>query len=69
MFDFLRNIGPAEIIIIAVILIIFFGSRKITELGKNAGEATREIKKIKKEFTGAAEDVKKDIDEIKEVEK
>jgi len=62
MFDFIKNIGPTEVIIIGVILIVFFGSRKIAELGKSGGEAVKEIKKIKREFKGAVEEVKKDDD-------
>jgi TatA/E family protein of Tat protein translocase len=60
MFDFLKNIGPAELIIIGVILAVFFGSQKIAELGKTGGEAVKEIKKIKKEFKGTVEELKKD---------
>lgn len=60
MLDFIRNIGPTELIIIGVILIVFFGARKIANLGKTAGETTKEFKKIKKEFTGAVSEVNKD---------
>jgi len=58
MFNFIRNIGPTELIIIGVILAIFFGSKKIAGLGKSAGEATREFKKIKKEMSRAVDEVK-----------
>lgn len=62
-----QNLGPTELIIIGGILVVFFGARKIAEFGKSAGEATKEIKKIKKEFTGAVEDVKKEpVEEKKE---
>jgi sec-independent protein translocase protein TatA len=60
MLSFLRNIGPTELIIIGVILIVFFGSKKIAELGKTGGETVKEVKKIKKEFTGAMDEVDKD---------
>ncbi len=49
MFNFLRNIGPTELIIIGVILIVFFGSKRIAELGKAGGETVKEVKKIKKD--------------------
>lgn len=63
MFNFLKNIGPTELIIIGVILVVFFGSKKIVELGKAGGETVKEVKKIKKEFSGAMEDVKEESDE------
>ena len=53
MFDFIKNISPTEIAIIAVILILIFGAKLIIGLGKTSGETVREIKKIKKEFTKA----------------
>ena len=66
MFDFLKNIGPTELIIIGVILIVFFGSKKIVELGKAGGETFKEVKKIKKEFSGAMEEVNKGDEDKKE---
>jgi len=41
----LRGIGTTEIIIIAVILLILFGGRKLPELGKGLGESIKEVKK------------------------
>lgn len=65
MLNFLKNIGPTEIIIIGVILIVFFGAKKIAGLGKAGGETVKEFKKIKKEFSSAAEDVKKEPEDEK----
>lgn len=53
MFSFLSNIGPTELIILVIILIVFFGGRVITSLAKTSGESVKEIRKIKKEFTSA----------------
>jgi sec-independent protein translocase protein TatA len=39
-----RNIGTTEIIIIAVILLILFGGKKLPELGKGIGDAIKEFK-------------------------
>lgn len=66
MFDFLQNIGSTELIIIGLILIVFFGAGKIAKLGRNAGEATKEIKKIKKDLSGAMDDTKSQPDDKKE---
>lgn len=60
MLNFIRNLGPTELIIIGVILIVFFGAKRIAGLGKASGEAVKEVKKIKKEFSGAVEDIKHD---------
>lgn len=53
MFNFIKNIGPTEIIILIVILVLLFGAKVITRLGRASGETVKEIKKIKKEFTSA----------------
>jgi sec-independent protein translocase protein TatA len=66
MFNFIKNLGPTELIIIGVILIVFFGAKRIAGLGKTGGEAVKEVKKIKKELVGAIDEAKKDT--TKEVE-
>ncbi|KKP46371.1 MAG: TatA/E family twin arginine-targeting protein translocase [Candidatus Woesebacteria bacterium GW2011_GWA1_33_30] len=53
------NIGLPEIILVALVLIIVFGSKKMTEMARSAGEAGKELKKIKKEFSGAQKEVEK----------
>ena len=56
MFNFLKNISPTELGLVALILIVLFGSRAVIKLGKTGGETFKEIKKIKKSFTEAIED-------------
>lgn len=41
----LKNIGSPELILIAVILLVLFGGRKLPELGKGLGESIKEFKK------------------------
>jgi len=41
----LKNIGTTEIIIIAVILLIIFGGKKLPELGRGLGESVKELRK------------------------
>lgn len=53
MFNFIKNISPTELIILAVILILIFGSKIVTGIGKTGGETLKEIKNIKKEITSA----------------
>lgn len=59
MLNFIRNLGPTELIIIGVILIVFFGAKKIVNLGKTAGQTTKEFKKIKKEFSSTVNELRK----------
>jgi len=54
MFSFLKNIGLPEIILIAVVLLVIFGSKKSKEISRDLGKSAKELKKVKKE----AEEVK-----------
>jgi sec-independent protein translocase protein TatA len=58
------GLGPTELIIIAVIILILFGARRIPEIGKGLGGAVREFKNIKKEIksepTKETEDTEKE---------
>jgi len=40
-----NSIGAPEIIIVAVVLLILFGGKKLPELGRGLGDAMREFKK------------------------
>lgn len=46
----LSNLGTGEVVIIAIIVLIFFGSKKLKELARGLGEASAEVKKITKEI-------------------
>lgn len=56
MFNFIKNISPLELAIIGLILILLFGAKLATSLGRRGGETFREIKKIKRAFTEAVDD-------------
>ncbi|KKU10219.1 MAG: Sec-independent protein translocase protein TatA [Candidatus Woesebacteria bacterium GW2011_GWB1_45_5] len=45
----LSNIGTTELIIIALIIILLFGGKKIPEFIKGIGEAIKEFRKASKE--------------------
>lgn len=51
-----QNIGTVEIIIIAVVLMILFGSKKLPEFARGLGESGRELKKASRELKKAVTD-------------
>ena len=53
----LRSIGPTELLVILVVLVLLFGGKKIPELAKALGEGIRHFKGAVKE-----EDEKTDKD-------
>lgn len=67
MLNFIRNLGPSELIVIGLILVLFFGAKKMSGLGKTAGETTREIKKASKELKSTITEIKSGGGESKEV--
>lgn len=57
-------VGLTELIIILVVAgILFFGGKKLGELGKSMGRFTGEFKKGKREIDEELKQTKKDIDE------
>ena len=44
-----KNIGTTEIIVIAVLIIILFGGKKIPELMRGIGQSIKEFRKASKE--------------------
>lgn len=53
--------GGSEIILIAVILLVMFGGKKIPELMKGLGKGIREFKEAKENATNEFEKGKEDI--------
>ena len=51
-----QNIGTTEIIVIAVILLVLFGGKKLPELAKGLGQSGKELKKAKSELEKALTD-------------
>ena len=45
------GLGPTELIIIAVIVLLIFGAKRLPEIGKGMGGAIKEFKKVKKEIS------------------
>lgn len=40
----IKNIGATEIIVVAVLLLVFFGGKKLPELAKGIGDSIKEFK-------------------------
>ncbi len=49
-----RQIGPGEIIVVVVVLVLFFGARKLPELARSIGASAREFRRGIEE--GSADD-------------
>ncbi len=45
----LQNLGTTELIIIALILLVLFGGKKLPEFIKGLGEAVKEFRKASKD--------------------
>lgn len=43
--QFLQNIGTTEIVVVAIVLILLFGGKKIPEFVRGLAQAVRELKK------------------------
>ncbi len=58
---FLSSLGPGEIILIAMVVLLLFGGKKIPELMKGLGQGVREFNKAKSNIEN---EVKENIREI-----
>ncbi len=47
------SLGPAEIILIMVLALLFFGPKKLPEIGRSIGNAMREFRKASSDFMDA----------------
>ena len=60
---FLQNLGAGEIIIIALVVLLLFGGKKIPDLMRGIGKGVRSFKEgisdVEKEIGGIEDDVKK----------
>lgn len=53
------GLGVPEILIIAVIILLIFGAKRLPSIGTGLGQTVKEIKNIKKEMKDDKESVKK----------
>ena len=66
---FLPNIGPTELIVLLVIVLILFGGKKLPDLARSLGRSMGEFKKGKEEGEKLAnEKVKEVVEDLKKEE-
>jgi len=56
----MRNIGATEIIVIALVIVVLFGGKKLPELIKGIGQS---IKEFKKGSSGESDEPQKENEE------
>ncbi len=58
------SLGPMEIILIVLVVLIFFGAKKIPELAQGLGKGIKEFRKgmkdVQEEITNPAKEEKRD---------
>lgn len=59
---FIDGIGMQEVLLLALVVLLFFGGKKIPELMKGIGKGVRS-------FKDGMNNVEKEIDEIKDIER
>ncbi len=62
---FLSGLGGWEILLILLVLLIFFGAKRIPDLARGLGKGIREFKDATKEIKDEIEDGVKDVKDIK----
>jgi len=50
------TLGPTEIFVILVLLLLLFGAKRLPELGKSIGQGMREFRKSMKEISEDVDD-------------
>ena len=61
MYAFLGGLGGQEVLLILLVILIFFGAKKIPELARGLGKGIRE-------FKDATKEIKNDIEESARIE-
>ncbi len=63
------SLGTTEIIIIAVLVLVLFGAKRIPELAKGLGQGIKEFRKASSDIKKEIEDSSRDIDDAVNSEK
>lgn len=57
MFDFVKNLGSGELVIVVLIVCGLLGSSKLKQLAEGLGVSAKELKKVKEELDNVKSDV------------
>lgn len=66
---FLQNIGTGEIIIVALVVLLLFGGKKIPELMRGLGKGVKSFKEGMNDVRKELDDISTDIDTDSKEEK
>lgn len=69
IFNFIGGLGLSEVLVIALVVLLFFGGKKIPELMKGLGKGVRSFKDGMKEVQSGLDDDDKEETEKKEEKK
>ena len=58
------SLGPWEIVLIFVVLLLVFGGKKLPELARGLGQGLKEFKKAKEEIKEEIKSAEEDIEKI-----
>ena len=57
------KIGSAEILIIAILILVLFGAKRIPELARGLGQGIQEFRKASKDIKKEIEDSSRDLND------
>lgn len=63
MFNLIFGMGPQEILVIGLIILVLFGGRKIPELMRGLGQGIREFNNAKANIESEVKESMKEIEE------
>ena len=66
MHTLLFNLGPSEIMLVAIAILVFFGGKKIPELMRGLGQGIREFNNAKANIESEVKEGMKQIDDKSE---
>lgn len=56
--------SPADLAVIFVVALVVFGPKKLPEIGKQIGQALRELRKVTDEISGMTHSVQQEVDSL-----
>ena len=62
------NIGGSELFLILLVILIFFGAKKLPDLARGLGQGIREFRKAARDVQDEGEKETKKLDEKKEIQ-